>query len=77
MEKNQSDEKEEVPFIANVDEKKPESSLRFGWGKFRPDCLQIFNGPKCFLFMLVFFSAAQGNNVSIFFYCNLLSSNIA
>ena len=41
-------EKEEVPFIVESDENKS-SSLRFGWGKFRPECLQTLNGPKSFL----------------------------
>jgi hypothetical protein len=59
MEKNNSTQKEQVPFITTSDKKKL-SSLKFGWGKFRPECLQIFNGPKCFLFVLVFFSVSQG-----------------
>jgi hypothetical protein len=58
-ENKNSNEKEEVPFIANSDKKKP---LKFGWGKFRPDCLQIFNGPNCFLFVVVLFTVCQGKD---------------
>jgi hypothetical protein len=58
-ERNHLTQKEEAPFIANSDKKKS-SSLKFGWGKFRPECLQIFNGPKCFLFLIVFFAISQG-----------------
>lgn len=59
-EKENLDEKEEIPFIENSDEEKS-SLLKFGWGKFRPKCLQTFNGPKCFLFVLVFYTVSQGN----------------
>ena len=52
-------EKEEVPFIVEADEKKA-SSLRFGWGKFRPECLQILNGPKSFLCVLILVTLCQG-----------------
>ena len=51
-------EKEEVPFIAESEKKS--SSLRFGWGKFRPECLQILNGPKSFLCVLVLVTFCQG-----------------
>ena len=52
-------EKEEVPFIVEADEKKS-SSLQFGWGKFRPECLQILNGPKSFLCVLILVTLCQG-----------------
>ena len=51
-------EKEKLPFIAESDEKK--ASLRFGWGKFRPECLQILNGPKSFLCALVLLTFCHG-----------------
>ncbi|XP_028411530.1 solute carrier organic anion transporter family member 4A1-like isoform X2 [Dendronephthya gigantea] len=57
-EKENLDEKEVAPFIENSDEEKS-SELKFGWGKFRPKCLQIFNGPKCFLFILIFYTISQ------------------
>ena len=59
-ENKNSSEKEEAPFIA---EEKKSSSLKFGWGKFRPACLQIFNGPKCFVFALVLYTVCQGKLV--------------
>jgi hypothetical protein len=58
-ERKHSTQEEEPSSTANSDKKKT-SSLKFGWGKFRPECLQIFNGPKCFLFVLVVFNVSQG-----------------
>ncbi|XP_031568522.1 solute carrier organic anion transporter family member 4C1-like [Actinia tenebrosa] len=43
-----------------MNSKLKEDDLRFGWGKFKPDCLQCFNGPKCFMVFLVIFSVMQG-----------------
>ena len=34
--------------------------LRYGWGKFRPKCLQVFNNPKWFMCFLTIFSTTQG-----------------
>ncbi|XP_046848352.1 LOW QUALITY PROTEIN: solute carrier organic anion transporter family member 4A1-like [Xenia sp. Carnegie-2017] len=34
-------------------------SKKFGWAGFKPDCLQIFNGPKCFLVVLVPYTICQ------------------
>jgi hypothetical protein len=42
------------------EKKENNDRLRFGWGKFRPDCLQCLNGPKCFMVFLVIFSMMQG-----------------
>ena len=69
MEKSYSSQMDE--FGANSEEKKS-SSLKFGWGKFRPNCLQIFNGPKCFIFLLVVFTVSQGK-VKCCFIVSLLS----
>ena len=69
-EQKNSSEKEELPFIPKSDEKIP-SSLKFGWGKFRPKCLQIVNGPKCFLSAVVVFTACQGNVKNNLYYLNV------
>ena len=34
--------------------------LRYGWGRFRPECMQVFNNPKWFMFFLTIFSSVQG-----------------
>ena len=62
MEKSSSSQMDEVSVrsVGSNSKEKKSTSLRFGWGKFRPNCLQIFNGPKCFLFLLVLFTMSQG-----------------
>lgn len=52
---------EEIPLNVDMEDAK-EEDLRYGWGRFRPKCLQFFNSPKCFVVALAFFSFIQGNN---------------
>ena len=52
-----ADDMKEVEVILPELKKK---SQKFGWAGFKPDCLQIFNGPKCFLVVLVPYTICQG-----------------
>ena len=51
---------EETPLDAKAEE--ITDNLHFGWGRFRPQCLQALNNPKCFIAALSFVSFIQGKN---------------
>ena len=57
------EEEEETPLNVDVeDAKEEEEELRYGWGRFRPKCLQFLNNPKCFVVALALFSFIQGKD---------------
>ena len=41
-----------------------EVDVRCGYGRYKPDCLQIFNNPKSMLFALCFMVTAQGKRLT-------------
>ena len=54
---------EKVADVGNVDENEGRlPCIAFGWGKFRPKCLQFLNGPKWFLAAIVVYSLCQGKS---------------
>ena len=60
--KEHQKEEEETPLNVDVEDAKEEEDLRYGWGRFRPKCLQFLNNPKCFVVALALFSFIQGKN---------------
>lgn len=61
IKKHDREEEEETPLNVDVeDAKEEEEDLRYGWGRFRPKCLQFLNNPKCFVVALALFSFIQG-----------------
>lgn len=55
--------KEVQVFLSELKKK----SKKLGWAGFKPDCLQIFNGPKCFLVVLVPYTICQGKFFQLLF----------
>ncbi|XP_066299919.1 solute carrier organic anion transporter family member 4C1-like [Branchiostoma lanceolatum] len=43
-----------------LDNGRDQVDTRYGWGPFKPDCLQVFNNPKWFLFFVSWAAFAQG-----------------
>ena len=54
---------EETPLHVEVNE--PDEDLRYGWGNFRPELLQILNNPKFFIITLSIFSFIQGKAIKL------------
>ncbi|XP_078598023.1 solute carrier organic anion transporter family member 4C1-like [Branchiostoma floridae x Branchiostoma japonicum] len=52
---HQSDRKDH-----HLDDGRDQVDTRYGWGQFKPDCLQVFNNPKWFLFFVSCAAFAQG-----------------
>ena len=40
---------------------KEQLCIAFGWGKYRPKCLQFLNSPRWFIVVVVVFTLCQGN----------------
>ena len=40
---------------------KEQDCIAFGWGKYRPKCLQFLNSPRWFIVVVVVFTLCQGN----------------
>ena len=59
-----SSDKVEIPFFAPESDSKTDPSLRFGWGKFRPRCLQFLNSPKWFLVGIAIYTICQGSVIT-------------
>ena len=54
---------EETPL--HVESKETDEDLRYGWGRFKPRALQIFNNIKFFSVALALFAFIQGNAMNI------------
>ena len=53
---------EQTPLNVDTDsEDAKDDDLLYGWGSFKPNCLQFLNNAKCFVFALALFAFIQGN----------------
>ena len=59
MDGNKNNGRNKFPIILESDFK-DNQSLKFGWGRFRPACLQFLNSPKWFLAGIVLYTLCQG-----------------
>lgn len=59
---NDDDNTEETPLQVDVDVEQDaeEEDFRYGWGSFKPQCLQFLLNAKCFVVAIAFFSFIQG-----------------
>ena len=59
---NDDDNTEELPLQVDVDVEQDaeEEDFRYGWGSFKPQCLQFLLNAKCFVVAIAFFSFIQG-----------------
>lgn len=65
---NDNDNTEETPLKVDVDVEQDaeEEDFRYGWGSFKPQCLQFLLSAKCFVVAIAFFSFIQGMTVNGF-----------
>ncbi|KAJ7394331.1 hypothetical protein OS493_000135 [Desmophyllum pertusum] len=58
---------EQTPLNVDTDsEDAKDDDLLYGWGSFKPNCLQFLNNAKCFVFALALFAFIQGMAVNGF-----------
>ena len=49
-----------------VEYNEEQTCIAFGWGKYRPKCLQFLNSPRWFIVVVVVYTLCQGNLISSF-----------
>ena len=55
-----SDSPTDIQVWESNQDRNESSCIPFGWGKFRPKCLQFLNSPRWFLVAIVAYTLCQG-----------------
>ena len=60
--KDQNAEETPLNVAIETEQDAEEEDFRYGWGRFKPKCLQFLLNAKCFVVAVAFFSFIQGKN---------------